>query len=78
MSQQSSSSARDLNRRILERIATDPQFREQLLDNPQQAIDNSEFGQEVKHLASQQQAAHLSPRGTTPVECTIWSCMWTS
>lgn len=77
MSQKGASNARDLNSRILERIATDPQFRQQLLDNPEQTISNSEFGQEAKQLSSQGQTAPMRPGAArAPVDCT-WTCAWT-
>jgi len=74
MSQQSSSQGQDLNRRILEKIASDPQFRKQLLDNPERTIENSEFGPEVKRLASQ--PASVVPN-VAPSEACTWTCAWT-
>jgi hypothetical protein len=76
MSQQGGSKARDLNSRILERIATDPQFRQQLLDDPDQTIANSEFAQEAKQLASQQRTSPLGARAALASGCT-WTCAWT-
>lgn len=72
MSFSNNPNAKDLNRRILEKIATDPQFREQMLDNPEETIINSEFGEEIKQLAPQRSALP-QPQDGGDFEC-WWTC----
>jgi hypothetical protein len=72
MSQQGGSQARDLRSRVLEKIASDPQFRKQLAADPKQAMESSEFGQEIKQLSAQQGGASRAKQE----DCT-WTCAWT-
>jgi len=72
MSPSDDSQARDLTKRILEKVATDPQFRKSLLDNPQKAIAGSEFRSGMDKLVSDR-AESLSQQRS---QCT-WTCHWT-
>jgi len=73
MSQPSNSQANELRRRILEKVATDPQFRKSLLDSPEQTIADSEFKQEIEQLVSERSAIRPTD---SPYPCT-WTCSWT-
>jgi hypothetical protein len=41
---------RALAKKVLDRIASDPQFREQLLDSPHQAMDTAGYAHEIREL----------------------------
>lgn len=48
MNDQTEQKRRELARRVLDRIASDPQFREQLVENPHQALETSGFSKEIR------------------------------
>jgi hypothetical protein len=57
-------------------IASDPQFRKQMEVDPDQAIENSRFGQEIRQLSAQQRAA-ANPSEARAVCAWTCTCIWT-
>lgn len=51
---------KELNRKILERAASDADFRSQLVDNPQQALDSAGLGQELAELMEPSKSSEVS------------------
>jgi hypothetical protein len=49
---------KDINRRILDRVARDPDFKEQLLANPRQALEQVGIAQEIEDLRNPEVLAH--------------------
>jgi hypothetical protein len=69
---------RNVTQKILDRIAIDPQFRQQMVNDPGGTLEKSEFSQELQQLAKE------SPTKVTPqLRCDrscvrVNSCWWTS
>jgi hypothetical protein len=63
----------ELTRRILDKVVSDPQFREAIVANPQTAISNSDFAQEIKELVNSASADVSGYAAATPLTLDSWS-----
>lgn len=75
MSQDPNHEARELTKKILNRIATDPHFRQELLEHPKKTLEHSEFAADAKRLAPGKVNPNMMCRSDD--SCWIISCVVT-
>lgn len=64
---------KDLTRRIVDKIATDPQFREQMATDPVEALTAAGFSKEIHDLEEQGGGAEVSGYAR-PQFLDSWGC----
>jgi 2-polyprenyl-6-methoxyphenol hydroxylase-like FAD-dependent oxidoreductase len=71
-----------INRRILDRVASDPEFKKRLIENPRQALEEAGIVQELEALGIPDIAGHDHDHGEAAAEqrwsvcCDYYSGYW--
>jgi hypothetical protein len=68
---------RNVTQKILDRIAIDPQFRQQMVDDPEGTLNKSEYGQEVRQILLRGGTLTKAvPQLACSESCIVISCWW--
>jgi hypothetical protein len=73
--------ARSVTQKIVDRIAADPQFRQQMVNDPRGTLEKSEFSQELQQVVQGGFPTQADPQLACSESCIViscwWSCFWT-
>ncbi len=63
---------RDVTRAVLERAASDAQFRQQLIDNPEQALEAAGLAGQIDELQAATAGAEVQGQAFTIIRVCVW------
>ena len=63
---------KEVNRMVLERAASDAQFRQQLIDNPEQALQSAGLASQIDELQAATAGSEVQGQAFTIIRVCIW------